>query len=423
MPPATATSEASETRPDGMPARIDAMMTSRFEVITGGPVNSRASAMLVRAAEAAGISRPLFLRVLEAPDPNAYSNGGSVVYITTGAVLRANDAQLFMLLAHELAHLKAGNLHLTQAQKSTIRTANEVDRRAAAYIDGVLELEDGKNRCDPDTEKTENFFPNDSETSGEVEIGNPLEEMAGDFMGSAICHAVLVGLPALAQIGSAVTRLDAFERLVNLESEMDAQAFRWGVLEGFDSEELISSFELLGDRRQLHSFLQGRFARLSSSLGAADGAAVPVGRAPVELGAQLSSDAVKTLEVIGKREGVTLEKLFGRLRRFAEAVAPIYGDQPEFRRAYHVHLIAYGAVIGVEPGLLQTAVRGLQKADLEAGGDWLGTVWFGCRYLRISSTIAGRLQSIRNRENRTLAEELRRLMIDSRYAQEGNACA
>jgi predicted Zn-dependent protease len=95
---------------------------------------------MVRRLAAADPRAPRFLYrvyLIESPNPNAFTSGGGHIFVTTGLVARLHtEAQMAMVLAHELAHN-------TQAHVLKGRNGREISQRVVAFGKRVFEQDMG----------------------------------------------------------------------------------------------------------------------------------------------------------------------------------------------------------------------------------------------------------------------------------------
>jgi len=95
---------------------------------------------MVRRLAAADPRAPRFIYrvyLIDSPTPNAFTSGGGHIFVTTGLVARLRtEAQMAMVLAHELAHN-------TQAHVVKGRSGRAISRRVVAFGKRVFEQDMG----------------------------------------------------------------------------------------------------------------------------------------------------------------------------------------------------------------------------------------------------------------------------------------
>ena len=332
---ATPPPEADQSATERMPARIDAMMTSRFKIIRDGPLVARGTESLMTVADLAELDPPPFLRLLDSMQPSAFSNGGSIIYLTRGSVLLANDAQLFMMIAHEAAHLEAKNLSSTQYEKAVIRATE-------ATLSDVRE--DPTVSCDDDP-------------GGDAFNQDPFEEEEDDdrefwqvLAGDILCSAAQGAVSAAVEGSLEAERSEALQRWSQIEGEMDKRAFALGREAGHDQAELMSVFSLLHRNASGVPFLVERTRRLSSIPGIDRvSIQVPPGRHPIELAGRLGGEALEVLHDLGRNTRIGPEIRFRSIQAQAAELLPVYGESDTFLRGYYGYLLAYGGLVGIDP--------------------------------------------------------------------------
>ncbi|MEL7469644.1 MAG: M48 family metalloprotease [Pseudomonadota bacterium] len=381
--------------------------------VLDGPAHDRALEIFSQVVDTADPDRKLYLRVLRHDSPQAYSNGGAKAYVTTGTVLRANDAQLFMILAHELAHLEAKKLDISQDKRSVIRKAELVRSLTDRTNDGLTNTR-SRTDCSRD-----GFLP----PRATVEAANPIALAIWGVVATAngiICSDVLKAAPSGLNSVFGARRSDALQAFLALESEMDAIAFRLGQKAGYDPAELVSAFHLLNTGSHMHPFLRDRAMRL----GFGDQRGIPIGTAPVELGDRLAASAVDQLHTIGRLDHVLARDRIRRIRDFAEATRTIYGSVPAFQRAYFSYLIAYGGDIGIDPAWLREAMTGLDALGSGSVGNdgVIGRVWMGCRRVALQPAFRDALASFASVDNAKLNRVLAEVVRNPRFVQEDREC-
>lgn len=401
------------------PARIDALMTSRFETVRKGAAYDRARAMLDRAAELAGTAERPFLRVLLDPRPNAYSNGGKIVYITSGAVLRANDAQLFMLLAHELAHLEAKNLHFTQAEKATIRSSNQVTVGAVRMLDRIAEDRAQQDRWEE--EEAQHPFAPDKDpfaTDGEG------DGFLGSIFGPIFEDAFASILPLTLAVVSGGVSDEATARLINIEADMDARALELGKTAGFAPVEMLSAFRLLHPDVDRQPFLKSRAHDMGRRmLGDAWPGHVPEGSPPKGQNPELAVDALRTIHAMARANWRGPEKSIQQIRAFKKDMDPFFRSDGTFQRETALYQIGYGAFVGIDPAYVRTSLNVLRRAGAETEQRGvMGEVWFGCELLRVRPEFLTTIQRLLERDGPNLLRAIRSTLLDERYAERQRKC-
>lgn len=392
-----------------MPARIDAMMTSRFDIIRDGPLVARADESLQEIVRLAELDTPPFLRLLDSMRPAAFSNGGSIIYLTKGSVLLANDAQVFMMLAHEVAHLEAQNLASTQHEKAIIRAAE------AAAAD-ARERRDSDDTCgDDDADDAFGGFPVPED---EQDDRGPLESLTGEIL----CNVGEAVVSIAVETAAESVRSGAEERWSLIEGQMDARAFELGRVAGYDRAELMSVFSLLHNNASSVPFLVERTRRLSAIPGIDRvSIQIPVGRTPVELADRFGDEALELLHDIGRDSNLAPEYRIARIETQATDLLPVYGESDVFLRGYYGYLIGYGGAVGIDPVLLRRAVTGL--AALPHQGDApVAEVWFGCEALRLKPSVVDELSGLAAFPDRRLATETRQVLLDDSHVERVTKC-
>jgi predicted Zn-dependent protease len=118
-------------------AKFDAQILAEAKLNKDGTLNRymRDIAAKLKGARPAG-APPITLRVLDDETPNAFTTGGGYIYIYTGLIkIMQNEAQLAMVIGHEMAH---GDLdHINKNQK-TGAIANTLGKLAQIAIDQSL---------------------------------------------------------------------------------------------------------------------------------------------------------------------------------------------------------------------------------------------------------------------------------------------
>ena len=396
---------------DQMPARIDAMFTSRFEVVRDGPLLDRAQGMLDRVVSEAGLAEAPFLRVLESIRPAAYSNGGSIVYVTTGAILLANDAQLFMMLAHEVAHLETNQLPETQYEKALIRSAERMAQRAREERDDDTacgsESDDDAFATLPGLDTTDGDEPGALTSIGQ----------------EVLCNIGRTAVLIVVESSAEAQRSAAQERWLGIENQMDQRAVELGEAAGFDRAELMSTFNLLAGNADGVPFLVERTRRLSTILGVERvGTRIPRGTAPVELAPQFDGEALDVLHAIARDQRMIPEDRIARIQRQAARMLPIYANSPKFLRGYYSYLIGYGGVIGIDPSAMRQAIDGLAALPRNRTAE-PSEIWFGCEGLLLSASIAPDLSKLKQYSDSELGTAVRRVLLGDEHSERVNQCA
>ncbi|MEL6999537.1 MAG: hypothetical protein AAFP68_14835 [Pseudomonadota bacterium] len=381
--------------------------------VVRGPAHDRAQEIFSQVVETADPDRNFYLRVLPHDSPQAYSNGGSIAYVTTGAALRANDAQLFMILAHELAHLDAQKLDVSQDKRFVIRKAELVRNLTDRTNDGLTNTR-SRTDCSRD-----GFVP----PRTMLEAANPIALGIWGVVATAkgiVCSDVLKAAPSGLNSVFGARRSNALQAFLALESDMDAMAFKLGQKAGYDPAELVSAFHLLNGGSHMHPFLRDRAMRL----GFGDQRGIPIGATPVALGDRLAVSAIDQLHTIGRLDHVLARDRIRRIRDFAEATKAIYGPVPAFQRAYFSYLITYGGDIGVDPDWLREAMTGLDALGARSVGNdgVIGRVWIGCRRVALQPSFQDALASFASVDNAKLNRVLAEFVRDHRFVQEEREC-
>lgn len=390
-----------------MPARIDAMMTSRFKIIRDGPLVARGAESLTAVADLAKLDPPPFLRLLDSMQQSAFSNGGSIIYLTKGSLLLANDAQLFMMIAHEVAHLEAKNLSSTQYEKAVIRATE-------ATLSDVRE--DPPVSCDSDDSEDDTF--NRDPFEEEDDDREFWQVLAGDIVCSAVQGAVSAAVEGTLE----AERSEAVQRWSEIESQMDKRAFALGRDAGYDQAELMSVFSLLHRNASGVPFLVERTRRLSSIPGIDRiSIQVPEGRRPTELAGRLDAEALDVVHDLGRNTRIGPENRFKSIQTQAAELLPIYGESDTFLRGYYGYLLAYGGVVGIDPALLRWAVEGLAALPEPANGI-IGDIWFGCEAIRLRSSLIGRLPQLSGYTDPELGTQVRRVLLEGDQIERMTTC-
>ncbi|MEM7213268.1 MAG: hypothetical protein AAF479_15510 [Pseudomonadota bacterium] len=323
----------------------------------------------------------------------------------------ANDDQLFMMLGHELAHLEAGSLHATQAEKNTIRAAEETERRAEEDLDAL----DDEPGCG-DEEEDPYAFPSDPEKPKERRTG-----FMGTFVGELLCEAGRRVIPIGTQVFAGAVGSAAWERLSLIESQMDARALELGLMAGYDRAEMMSTFHLLSNAPDTSPFLVERTRRLSSISGIDRvSIRIPEGRVPIELADSLDTGALALLHNIGRNRKISPERRIRQINALVAKIWPIYQHSAAFQRGYYSYQIGYGGLIGINPATLRNALEELQPGS--AGG-LVGEVWIGCEALRIRSPYRTEVRRLRTIPSARLGQEVRQSLLNSDHVEKVRECA